>query len=54
MGCQISKEDEKDEKCQEQSNDSEIEQNTTGAMASKSLGATDFKSRLEWKLCVVC
>lgn len=54
MGCQISKEEEKDEKRQEQSNDTEVEQNKTKAMASKSVAATDFKSRLEWKLCLVC
>lgn len=54
MGCQISKEEEKDEKCQEQSNDIEVERNTTKAMASKSLASADFKSRLEWKLCLVC
>lgn len=52
MGCQISNEEEKDEKYQEQSN--EVERNTTKAMTSKSPAVTDFKSRLEWKLCVVC
>lgn len=53
MGCQISKEEEKDEKRQEQSNDTD-DRYTTNAMASKSLAAINFKSRLEWKLCLVC
>lgn len=49
MGCQISKgEDEK--KSDQQSN---TEPNATDTMAHKNSAATDYKSRLEWKLCLV-
>lgn len=50
MGCQISKEEEDDEKRHEQQRDSDIV--ATKTMASKS--TSDYKSRLEWKLCLVC
>lgn len=47
MGCQISKEE--DENRSDQQNIG----NTTETMANKATAMADFKSRLEWKLCLV-
>lgn len=51
MGCQISKED--DEKRSDPQSNTE---NTTETktMANKATAIADYKSRLEWKLCLVC
>ncbi|XP_031622109.1 E3 ubiquitin-protein ligase LRSAM1-like [Contarinia nasturtii] len=48
MGCQISKEED-EKKSDQQSN---TEHNTTDTMAHRSTAATEYKSRLEWKLCL--
>lgn len=50
MGCQISKED--DEKRSDPQSNTE---NTTETktMANKATAIADYKSRLEWKLCLV-
>lgn len=48
MGCQITKEE--DEKRSDQQSNTE---NATDTMAHKTTSATDYKSRLEWKLCLV-
>lgn len=50
MGCQITKEE--DEKRSDQQ--SNTEHATDTQMAQKTTAATDYKSRLEWKLCLVC
>lgn len=49
MGCQITKEE--DEKRSDQQ--SNTEHANTDTMAQKTTAATDYKSRLEWKLCLV-
>lgn len=48
MGCQITKEE--DEKKSDQQSNTE---HATDTMAQKTTAATDYKSRLEWKLCLV-
>lgn len=46
MGCQISKEE--DEKTSEQQTET-----TETTMTNRNTAAAEFKSRLEWKLCLV-
>lgn len=49
MGCQITKEE--DEKSNDPQSNTE---NTTDTMTHRGTAAADYKSRLEWKLCLVC
>lgn len=48
MGCQITKPE--DEKRSDQQSNAE---NASDTMAQKSTSETDYKSRLEWKICLV-
>lgn len=48
MGCQVTKEE--DEKANDQQSNNE---STTETMTNRAKAAAEYKSRLEWKLCVV-
>lgn len=50
MGCQISKEDDENRSDPQSNTENTTE---TKTMANKATAIADYKSRLEWKLCLV-